>query len=122
MASSTSSSLTTRPGPSSFCASGKVTSPGVGASSASQIEPESWALVSFLPLFSERARSSKPAGSPACTVVPGLRPFTPSATPVDRPPPEQGAATASSVTPSALACSASSRPAVPWPVRIQGWS
>ena len=56
----------------------------------------------------------------ACTTVEGLMPLTPSATPVASPPPEQGAATASSVTPSAFACSASSRPTVPWPVRIQG--
>ena len=101
---------------------GKVTSPGVGASRASQIEPESLSFFCLVPAASERARSSKPAGSPACTLVSGLSPFTASAMPVDRPPPEQGAATASSVTPSALACSTISRPAVPWPVRIQGWS
>ena len=39
---------------------------------------------------------------------------------VDSPPPEQGAATASSVAPAAWACSTISSPVVPWPVRIQG--
>ena len=63
MASSTSSSVTTRPGPRSCCASGKVTSPGVGASSASQIDPESLSFFCLLPDARERARSSKPAGS-----------------------------------------------------------
>jgi len=90
----------------------KVISPGVLTNSASQMLPLAAAFATRLPAASERAVSSKPAGS---TATPrGRRQFFKgSAQPPASPPPEQPSARISACTPRSRNCSASSRPRVP---------
>ena len=115
IASSASRSLTTRPAPASRRSTGKVSSPGVGVTIASQIEPPAAALRSRCPLASERAVSSKRSGSHVRTRSPGAVASSASAIPDERPPPPQHTSTSASATPAAAACSAISRPTVPCP-------
>src|SRR5262245_29843965 len=110
-----SASLTARPPARCRRATSKVISPGVAASKASQMEPDSATLRSRWPFLSERARSSKPAGSTLQISVAGCFSLTAIATPLIRPPPEAPTSTRSGVAPIAAACSSISRPTVPWP-------
>ena len=99
-----------------------VSSPGVGASNASQMERAPGALRSLWPACSERRWSSNSAGSADQTRDEGSMALTARAVPATSPPPLQHTTTSSGAMPSSVACSTISSPTVPCPAMTCGSS